>query len=360
MVLNRRFILPIFLCTFCLANVSALPNRSQDKRIFDEAKNAYKNNNYETVITLLNRRFNLKDPKTPTGALSLAGFAYEKLGQYGNAKKIYQYLLKNRYRTMNKKIVGAFKSGTLENFEDAPKSVLEIYHRLAETLSQLYTNNYDSLNPRLRELYKKNALTYVSILEETEYEDDSYDVIPERFEKFQQEVQAKTYRTGWFVQSSYVSWRDKLDLLYPNGDKASIDSTGEGTCVGGGWRYENDYFEYNINGCYAIASMTAGKENSTISYFQQGVRSTALMVGPSILWKPKSKGAGFGVHLPIVYRTGDYTEPTSFTLEDTTIFTYGYLLQADWRFEKLGVFTKFGKISRFSSSFWSLGAMYSF
>lgn len=344
----------------CLSTALALPNRGQDQRVFDQAKAAFKAQNYNGTLAILNRRFNLKDPKTPTGALSLAGFSYERLGQLSNAKKIYQYLLKNRYRTMNKKIVGAFKSGTLDDLEDTPTSVLEIYHRLAEVLSLLYKEQYDNLNPRLRELYKKNALTYVSILEEAEYEDDSFDTIPERFEKFEVEVKAKTYRSGWFIQSSYVSWRDRLDLLYPNGDKATIESTGEGTCVGGGWRYENDYWEYNLNGCYAISSMTAGKENSSISYFQQGVRSSALMVGPSVLWKPKSKGAGFGFHLPIVYRTGDYSEPANFTLEDTTIFTFGYLLQADWRFEKWGIFTKFGKISRFSSSFWSLGAMYSF
>lgn len=351
----------IFLVTLLsLGKSYALPGTSQDQRVFDQAKAAFKAQNYQGTLTIINRRFNLKDPKTPTGALSLAGFSYEKLGQYSNAKKIYQYLLKKRYRTMNKKIVGAFKSGNLDEFEEAPSSVLEIYHRLADVLSLLYKERYEKLNPRLRELYKKNALTYVSILEETDYDDDSYDVIPDRFEKFEQEFKAKTYRSGWFIQSSYVSWRDRLDLLYPNGDKATIESTGEGTCVGGGWRYENDYWEYNLNGCYAISSMTAGKENSSISYFQQGVRSTALIVGPSILWKPKSKGAAFGVHLPIVYRTGDYSEPTSFTLEDTTIFTYGYLLQADWRFEKWGIFTKFGKISRFSSSFWSLGAMYSF
>jgi len=115
-----------------------------------------------------------------------------------------------------------------------------------------------------------------------------------------------------------------------------------------------------MNGCYAVSTMTAGKENSSVSYFQTGVVSTALMVGPSILWKPRSKGAAFGIHLPAVYRSGDYTEPPGFTLEDAFIFTYGYLLQADWRFETWGIFTKFGKISRFGSSFWSLGAMYSF
>lgn len=354
----------IFLMCSCFLSMTRLQAQtnanSSDQRIFNQAKEAFKRENYRQALSIINRRFNLKKNSTPGGALALAGYCYEKLGQLGNAEKIYGFLITKRYRSANRKVIGAFRNGGLDDLEDVPDNLLEYYHRRAEVLAQLYSERYEKLNPKLRALYKKTALMYVSILEETEYEDDSYESIPEKFEKFEQLVKAETYRTSWFIQSSYVSWRDRLDLLFPNGDKASIETTGEGTCVGGGYRYENDFWEYNINGCYALSSMTAGKENSSISYFQKGVRSSAIIVGPSILWKPKSKGAGFGIHLPIVYRKGAYTEPSSFTLEDTTIFTYGYLLQADWRFEKWGIFTKFGKISRFSSSFWSLGGMYSF
>jgi len=106
--------------------------------------------------------------------------------------------------------------------------------------------------------------------------------------------------------------------------------------------------------------MTVGKENSALTYFQKGVASTAIIAGPSILWKPNSKGASFGVNLPFVYRTGDYSEPPGFVLEDVSIFTYGYLLEAGWRFEKWGFFTKFGKIKRLSSSLWMFGTQYTF
>ncbi len=339
---------------------------SGDKRLFNEAKLAYKNGQYQNVLALLNRRYSLRDSSTPSGALALAGYAYEKLGQWNNAEKIWAFLITQRYRTANSKMTKAYRADAIDEAQEAPLKLYEYYHRRAEALTQLYQNDYKSLSPRLRDLYSKTALMYVAILEESDdYEDDSYDTIPERLEKFDKEVKAKKYRNNWFLQSSYMSWRDRIGIVFSDGSRAEIESTGEGSCFGGGWRYENDYWEFNLNGCYAMASMTIGAEdlgNTTPinNYFQKGVPSTAIMGGPSFLWKPRSKGASFGVHIPFVYRKGDYEPAPTATLEDTQIFTYGYLLQADWRFEKLGISTKFGKVQRFSSSVWSLGLMYTF
>ncbi len=358
MVLKKLFIAICLITT--LSSLAQVRVSASDRRLFSQAKSAYKSGQYAQVISILNRRYNLKDPKTPGGALALAAYSYEKMGQWKNAEKIYAYLITQRYKGANHQMIGAYRSGNVEDAPEIPNKLYAYYHRRAESLTQLYVRDYYTLNDRLRGLYKKTALMYVAILEESDYEDDSYDTIPERLEKFATEVKSKEYRSSWFVQSSYVSWRDKITIIFPDGTKANIDATGEGSCLGGGWRYENDYWEVNFNGCYAVASMTAGKENANISYFQKGVPSTAIIGGPSFLWKPKSKGAAFGVQLPFVYRSGAYESTPGATLEETTIFTYGYLLQADWRFEKWGIFTKFGKIQRFSSSLWSLGAMYSF
>lgn len=367
MVLVKSTLLVLFITFVSMGNTwSQVRVGSGDKRLFQQAKQAYKRGQYAAVISILNRRYNLKDPNTPGGALALAAYAYEKQGMWRNAEKIYSYLITQRYRTANSKIVRAYREGDIEDAQEAPGKLYEYYHRRAEALTQLYEKNYYTMNERLRGLYKKTALMYVAILEESDdYEDDTYDTIPERLENFDKEVKAKEYRTNWFLQSSYVSWRDRIKIRFSNGSAADLESTGEGTCLGGGWRYENDYYEFNINGCYAVASMTIGAqdlaENNPISgYFQKGVASTAIMGGPSFLWKPKSKGAAFGVNIPFIYRKGDYEPTPNAILDDTQIFTWGLLLQADWRFTKWGIFTKFGRVQRFSSSLWSLGAMYTF
>ncbi len=333
-----------------------------ERRLFQTAKSAYKRGQYQESLQVLTRAFNLNDPRTPSGALFLAAYSFEKLFKWQEAETIYGILLKNHYKEANRMIISSYKGGTFEGDEDVPEKLWSAYHRRAEMLTQMLLDDQVKLSPKVYELYKKTALMYAAILEETDYEDDSYDTIGERIEKHENEIKAKTYRSGWFLQSAYVSWRDEIKLKTSTGQVIGLESTGEGTCLGGGWRYENDYWETSLNGCYALTSQTIGNSDSDASpvYFQKGVSSSAFIAGPSFLWKPGSKQVAFGVQIPFVYRQADYEAPVNTELEDTTVFTYGYLLQLDWRLTKWGVTTKFGKIQRFSSSFWSLGALYSF
>lgn len=355
----KKLFLIIFVVFSSLVNAQVRVT-AEGRRYFNRAKSAYNQKNYKKAISLLTKGFNLRDPSTPGGALALAAYSYEKLEKWSNAQKIYAYLITRRYKAANNMVIKQYKTSGTDDLPEAPGKLYEYYHKRAEALTQIYLTRYESLSPKVRQLYKKTALMYVAILDDSDYDDDSYDTIGERLEKFDKELKDSIYKPSWFVKSSYISWRDRLQLVFPSGQKSTIESTGEGLCIGGGWRYENEFFEFNLNGCYAGASMTVGKENSSITYFQKGVTSTAVIAGPSILWKPKSKGASFGVNLPFVYRTGDYSEPTGFVLEDVTIFTYGYLLEAGWRFTKWGFFTKFGKIKRLSSSLWMFGTQYTF
>lgn len=361
MVLRHLNRIAIFFSIFMLYQAKAQDQKRVSpvgKTYFASAKTAYAQKNYKKAVALLNKDFNLRDANIPEGALSLAAYSYEKLKQWSNAQEAYAYLIKKRYKTINNKLVMQYKSGTA-NLSEAPGKLYEYYHKRAEALTQIYTSRYELLSPKLRQLYRRTALMYVAILEDSDnYEDDSYESISERLEKFDKYLKDSIYKPSWFIKSSYISWRDKLQMLFPNGQESTIESTGEGLCLGGGWRYENEFYEFNLNGCYARASMTVGKENSALTYFQKGVSSAAIIAGPSILWKPYSKGASFGVNLPFVYRTGKYTEPAGFVLKDVNIFTYGYLLEAGWRLPKWGFFTKFGKIERLSSSIWMFGIQY--
>lgn len=357
-------VLRIIFILFLNASLFAAPLTigQDEKRLFKVAKGAYKKGQYQQTLEVLTRAFNLNDPRTPSGALFLAAYSFEKLGKWPEAENLYGVLILNHFKEANRMVISAYRGGTFEGDEKVPEKLWNAYHRRAEMLTKMLLDEDVKLSPKIYELYKKTALMYAGILEETDYEDDSYDTIAERIEKHENAIKAKTYRSGWFIQSSYVSWRDEIKLRTSNGQVLGLESTGEGTCLGGGWRYENDYWETNLNACYALTSQTIGNSDTDAGtvYFQKGVSSTAIIAGPSFLWKPGSKQAAVGIQIPFVYRQGNYEAPVNTELEDTSIFSYGYLLQLDWRLKNWGVTTKFGKIQRFSSSFWSLGALYSF
>ena len=135
----------------------------------------------------------------------------------------------------------------------------------------------------------------------------------------------------------------------------------KGTCFGGGYRWYNATWDYNIGGCWAFAEATAGADSTTVQYFQSGVGVGAFILSPTALWKPKSGDVALGLTLPIMLKNGDYDTPQveGFTLEDTNIISIGYQIEADWMFKvfkkEMGIYTKIGKIFKLSSSMWELG-----
>ena len=333
-----------------------------EQRIFKQAKQAFAQGNYANSLRLIKKRYNLRDPNTPSGALSLAGFNFVKLGHYKNANRIFSFLIKNRHRVANKKIVDAYKAsgGDTDDLPEGPEKLYLYYHFRAEALSQIYIKDFEKLSEKRRALYRSTALMYANICLDSDYDDDSVEDVITRLENFEKEQKNQVYDDAFFASMAWVSWRDKLDLLLGDGTKAVINSTGEGYCIGGGYKYFNAYWEWNLNACYASTTMTAGGQDTQINYFQDGITVNALFVGPGMLYKPKASEVSLGLSLPLVYRKGDYTQPEGFILEDTTILTYGYQLEAHWYYGKFGLFSKFGKISRLSSSIWSLGIDYQF
>jgi hypothetical protein len=207
---------------------------AEGKRYFNRAKAAYSKNQFKKAISLLTKGFNLRDPSTPGGALALAAYSYEKLERWSNAQKIYAYLITRRYKAANNMVIKQYRTSGTDDLPEAPGKLYEYYHKRAEALTQIYTTRYESLSPKLRQLYKKTALMYVAILDDSDYEDDSYDTISERLEKYDKDLKDSIYQPSWFVKSSYISWRDRLQIVFPSGQKSTIESTGEGLCLGGG------------------------------------------------------------------------------------------------------------------------------
>ena len=90
------------------------------------------------------------------------------------------------------------------------------------------------------------------------------------------------------------------------------------------------------------------------------------MVAAGMIWKPKTEGSGLGIHLPIMFRQGDYTNPSDvnptldFTMEGASIISVGALIEGKWNFKKWEMSVKFGKFTKLDSSYWSIGMQYGF
>lgn len=355
-------ILPlIFLLSLSLSTTSFARRVSpSQKKAFARAKTLFKRNLFGPTIHTLKSSFSLKSRNTPPGALILAAYSYEKLGKWSQVVKTYNLLIRATYNRKNRKIIRRFLKKGADNLPKAPKKLYRYYHRLAESMLQFYLHNRKKLSTKQRKKLHKRVAMYVEILSDSDYEDDSYDTIMERFEQYDKYIAQTLYHSNWFVSASYISFRNQLSLQRQgDGLVIPITSTAEGTCLGGGWRYQNAFWEYSINGCFSSASMNVSADaNSSIAYKQSEVPGLLLMLGPSVLWKPSSGDFSIGINLPFIYNYGGYTVPTGYDINNQTLLTYGYFLESNWKLPKWGFFTKLGKAAKFKSTIWVLGISY--
>ncbi len=357
-----RFLKYLFLSILILGSAPLWSQSKSQNSAFSRAKAQFKRQEYAKSIRTLRNQFNFKNKSTPYGAIQLAAYAYEKLENYSMSQYLYGFLIKRKYQAKNRLVMQHFRKNGVEDLPEVPEKLAFYYHHRAMALKELYTKKHDDLTARRRLLFYNTAKMYAEIvMENDDYDDDSVEDILTDLKKFAEAKELSIYKGSWFASASYITWRDKLTLVLQSGAKAEINSTSEGWGFGGGYQYQNATWNFNANACYSFANATVGNDASAFNYFQKNVGVNALFLGPEILYRPTSGEVAIGIATPIVVRSGDYTDPPSgFSLEDTSIFTFGYFLVARYHWNQFGMASKLGKVAKFSSSMWQLELRYDF
>ncbi len=340
--------------------------QNKDRAIFNSAKKSFTAGKYESAVMTLRRRYDFRDNSTPYGALTLAALSYEKMGKLKNAQHIYTFLIKRRFKNVNNEIISAYKASKgADDLPEAPEKLLSYYFKRADILSRIYVRDGRYMPTKRKKLYRNTAVVYAEILESADFEpeDDEeteVDDIITRIENAEKNWEMESYKWGWFGSLHYLTWRDKLKITTPTGTSVDIRSTAEGWCAGGGLKYENSWWQWNINACYAAMNATVGNDSQVVNYFQKNVPASAFFMGVGGFWKPSAMDAAIGINLPFMFRSGDYTEPAGYQLDNTSTLSYGYLVEAQWNWSKFTYSMKFGKINKFSSSMLFIGGLYNF
>ncbi|GAB4012694.1 MAG: hypothetical protein Fur0010_08820 [Bdellovibrio sp.] len=351
----------ILIFLFASSAFGAKANKQRDEDLFRHAKELYSQGKYLQSLRLLESRYSFKSAETPSGALILAAWDLEKLGEYVQAQNLIAQILRSRYGREHQAAMQTYKNEGVDSLEDLNPKLLELYHRRAFLLSKIYQELYFKVDAQKRDEYKKMALMYVDILaNQDKYEDETYDQIPKEIEAFELKIERETWKTNFFVSSYWTSWRDRLDLVNPNGDKVALKSTTRGFSLGYGVIIEKWQWRYLLEGQYTQGSAVAGRESSTLNYFEDEVSVRTFGVWPSVQYRPNSGKASIGFSIPLMYRSGNYTEPQGYQLEGLSVFSVGYGLEFNWDLEKISVVSRFAKLTSMSSSLWQLGLRYNF
>lgn len=358
MVLKIMIILSILISVPSWGRTS---NKEKDQNLFTDAKLLYTRGRYKESLKMLESRYNFKSKETPSGAMILAAWNLEKLKEYIQAQNLVAEIIRSRFGSAHNSVMRQYKSDGAEGIEDVPPKLIEIYHRRAFLLSKIYQELYFKVTPEKREDFKKQALMYTEIVaNQDDYEDESYEEIPKEIEAFDQKIIEQTWVSQFFISTAWSSWRDRLNLLLPSGDRIAIKSSVRGVSLGAGWAFQKLRWRLILESQFTYASAVAGRESSTLSYFEPDVKVWSLGIWPAIHYRPFSGDASVGVSLPIIFRNGSYSEPPGYVLEDTSILALGFGFDMNWDMNQWTFFSRVANLSAMSSTYWQFGVRYHF
>jgi hypothetical protein len=320
---------------------------------FRDALVSYKRGQYERSIKILKRIHGKRTKYYPNRSLMLLAKNYEKTDEHMKALKLYFFILKKRYKRKDAMVRRHLKANKeVDEIDELPKGMLKIYYALVHSYVAIYEKHF-------YEKYKDFAQKYGELLIEQEYKEDEVEALLAGMNKLKQKIDNSKERTQYYLGLAYSTWQDQLTLIAPNGSESTIKSSAEGTTLFGVMTIGNLFNEYRFEASVTQASATVGEDNTNFEYFQTNVSEVMLTASAGYMWK-SSKSVAIGVSAPIVYRTGDFTQPASFQLDKGDILTIGILGNLSWDISKFMLDVKFGKLLGFHSSFAQVGLAYRF
>lgn len=360
---------PFMVLVFCLLFLfSPTPSFGQDKssvkkdKAYRLALMAYRERRFGLTLKLLRAEYDLMNTDAPSGVLLLAAFSFQKLGNLTMARRMYEGVIKDKFSEEHEEIMQSYEEDGVDDLPDIPEKLGTIYEKLAIIYETEYIDTYQSSGPDKRERLKEQTLKFNEICIEMECGDEELlEDSANKIEKFDTENIRRKYHLKKFLSYEYFTWKDRIKLLRSSGEEEDLLTTNEANCLGGGVNYTNFYWEYRLSGCLAYGSATVGNDTPSTGYFQKDVTVYALVASPGAFWRPKAGQISLGFETPMIYRKGDYTSPGSgFSLEDTSLISFGWAVKGTWQWEKLELFLRAGKFVNFRSSHFSLGLAYGF
>lgn len=195
--------------------------------------------------------------------------------------------------------------------------------------------------------------------EDFDLDDYDFDDLQEKYEQILNEKITTEFHWVPYVYLSYITWNYSLNLTESTGEEASLYSKEKGLCVGGGYSYSNAYWGFSVDGCYAYMTATVGEDSKTIKYNQSNVAVDTIFVKTGVFWKPKPR-VSVGFYPIINFHNGNYSPPVGGTLSEDNKFSFGYMIDTNWSWEKIKIHLGIGSLNNYPSSVWQLGMSYQF
>lgn len=295
-------------------------------------------------------------------ALERLAISFERREKLKEAIEVYRKIIVNFNKSAHENILTTPEASLEENVYEKTKLPL-YYYKMAFLNTQLFSKTHEYIPTKDRLRFKKNAEGFISLCRKIKVDEGDLKLLEELLQEKMKNDESLQYKRSWYASLDVLSWQDRIILVTKSsGEKSNLLSTAIGSCIGLGRKWENVKYEFDIEGCLAVANATISSENKAINYQQSSVSVKGFIAGPGMYFKTFSENVLLGVHLPVKYRKGDWTNPDEslYRFERLKSFEVGYFLQSKIKVKRISLRTRIGKVFPNPGSLWSIGAIYDF
>lgn len=295
-------------------------------------------------------------------ALERLAISFERREKFKEVIETYRKIILNFNKAEHERILGA-RSGALDTSVYERTKLPFYYYKLAFLNTQLFGKTTDYTPAGERNTYKKNAEGFIALSRKVKVDEGDLKLLEDLLQEKIASDEKLEYKPGWYSSIDILSWQDRLVLVERASHvKTNLLSTAIGTCIGGGKKWENSKYEFDLEGCFAVATATISSESRAVNYQQSSVSVKGFLAGPGMYFKSFSENVLLGIHIPVKYRTGDWTNPNEaiYRFERETAVEVGYFIQSKIKVKKISLRTRLGKVFPNPGSLWSVGAIYDF
>lgn len=332
-------VLRLILLFSVLLSQSAFAQKKNPRTIYLKvAQKLYLKKQYQKSVSTLKRYYRISSPSDlPTPVVQLLALDFLKLKKYKVSAQYFHLIIKRRYNKKHREVLRSLDNGSLDEME-IPQKLLRIYYHLG----QIY---YTIFNRTQSIPYYRASEKYFKICETKEHLDDNSMEYREALAAIKSDIDKKEFKREWFLSAGIINWQEKLELQSATtGNTTKLLSNAKAMCIGGGFRYSNAYHGMEISSCAFSGSAKISSTNPSVTYSQEGIAVTGLLLDTGYIFKPYSEKTSLTFSLPLFYRDGDYTQPDNFTILGKGQLSAGFMLKARYELPFIDFTTSFGTL----------------
>ena len=309
-----------------------------DKRLI-LAQKYFKTKQYTKSIYVLKKSYNFKKSRTiPASVYYLFGMNLFKLNRHSESIAYFNRMIKAGYLKSHIKTIKALKADEVDE-DEVPKILKAVYFYMGQSYYALFLKSE-------KEIYSKNAKNYFRICDAVDFSDRCALFLENLSAKELYKQQSKYYYE-FFLNAGLMYFQDSFSITNnTTSERIEILSNLTSICYGAGVRRTNAFRGYEFSGCAFSGSSTVQSQGGSKNYNQIGIPVSGILAEMGYFIKPDDNRTRLGLSIPLLYRSGQYQQPTGWTLEGAQQTYIGYMLNAAWEFSFLDLQMKFGKFGK--------------